>query len=824
MFTKHAPGKGQRSRSTTCWLVDSLESRVLLTFYSITDLGTLGGANSYGYDINRNNYVVGYAQLPTGVNRAFLFKDANNNGIAEGGEMVNLGILAGYTASYAYAINDNGQIVGTAVTAANARKAVQFQTTGNPTDLVMGTGSSAYDVNIHGEIVGASLAGQKYFAVYRSPTGAVTDLGSLSSSGTVRSEAFAINASGTIAGYSNTDAGDSAFMRPPGGSLTAIGFPNQPLFFEYGYAWGINAVGQIVGEGFNSDGQYHGFRYDGGTVIDLGAPSGFTTSQALAINNNGQIVGQGKNSAGQARAVLFSGDVAYDLNELIPLNSGWTLTKAASINDNGYIVGQGISPSGQTHAFLLTPATNVLTIWGDQDMPDEDDTIILRRSSTDASLVEVFVNNDTTIPTSTFVVGDYIHVFVNGGGGNDRAVLDFSAGAPIPGGGVSVDGQSGSGDSLQLIGTSSADSMGVGASNISLGAYGGTFSNIEGMEVDGGGGDDTIALNASLPFSPAFSGGDGSDTLSINGGTQMLSADAGASSLENITVQNSAILNLDSSQHLSSLSVGGKALVNLLAQGSRFIRVNDLTVASGATLDLSNNDLIIDNASVDSVLAMVTSLVSSARNEKTRWGGTGLTSSAAASSSLTGLAAVINNDGWGSPIRSDLLGESLNTNMVLVVYTYDGDVDVSGTINADDYAVIDQGFIQKLTGYRWGDVNYSGGAINSDDYFSVDRAFSGQVQTLAGGTQPQAALSAKVGAPTLADPVAPAILRSSRRGGSRHPHHLSRNPTPPNVGSAASAIWDDLRQNSHPVASRFWVASLRPTRRLLRLKALHFRS
>ncbi|HEV8604718.1 MAG TPA: DUF3466 family protein [Tepidisphaeraceae bacterium] len=824
MFKMHASGKGQRRKSSTRWLVDSLESRLFLTFYSITDLGTLGGSSSYGFDINSSNEVVGYAQLATGANRAFLFKDANNNGIADSGEMVNLGTLAGYAASYAYAINNDGAIVGTSVTAASARKAVRFQTTGAPTDLAMGVGSSAYDVNINGEIVGASLAGQSYVAAYRSPTGQVTQLGTLSSDVFARSEAFAINDSGTIAGYSSTDAGDSAFVRPSGGSMTAIGFPNQPFYYEYGYAWGINAAGQIVGEGFNSDAQYHGFRYDGGTVSDLGIPNGFTTSQALAINNNGEIVGQGKNSAGQARAVLFSGDVAYDLNSLIPVNSGWTLTRAASINDNGYIVGEGISPSGQTHAFLLTPATNVLTISGDLDMPDEDDTIILRQSSVDPSLAEVFINNDTTIPTSTFVVSDYIHVFVNGGGGNDRVVLDFSAGGPIPGGGVSVDGQSGSGDSLQIIGTPSADNIGIGASNIALGAYGGHFSNIEGMEVDGGGGDDTFFLNATLPFSPAFSGGDGSDTLTINGGTHMLSTDAGISSLENISVQNSAILNLDASQHLWGFLVGGKARVNLLAQGSRFIRVNDLTVASGATVDLFDNDLIIENASVDTVLAMVNALVSSARNATTRWGGTGLTSSAAASNSITGLAAVINNDGSGSPIRSDLLGETLNTNMVLVVYTYDGDVDVNGTINADDYAVIDQGYIQQLTGYRWGDVNYSGGAINSDDYFSVDRAFSVQVETLAIGIQPQAASSDAMGASTLVDPVALPVLRSSRRGKSGRQHHFPKNRIPSNTGSAVSAIWDDLHQKSEAVAGRFWVATLRPTRRLFRLKSLHFRS
>src|SRR5205823_1727028 len=108
--------------------------------------------------------------------------------------------------------------------------------------------------------------------------------------------------------------GDSAFVRPAGGAMTAIGFENQPVFYEYGYAWGINSFGQIVGEGFNSDGGYHAFIYDNGTVTDLGMPPTFTTSQGLAINNFAQVVGQGKDSAGNGRAILYSDGAMADLN------------------------------------------------------------------------------------------------------------------------------------------------------------------------------------------------------------------------------------------------------------------------------------------------------------------------------------------------------------------------------------------------------------------------------------------------------------------------------------------------------------------------------
>src|SRR5438045_2900053 len=57
-----------------------LERRQLFAAYAIVDLGTLGGAASFAYDINNNNQVVGYAQTASGADRAFRFADTNGNG------------------------------------------------------------------------------------------------------------------------------------------------------------------------------------------------------------------------------------------------------------------------------------------------------------------------------------------------------------------------------------------------------------------------------------------------------------------------------------------------------------------------------------------------------------------------------------------------------------------------------------------------------------------------------------------------------------------------------------------------------------------------
>ena len=336
--------------------MELLERRVLLAAYRLVDLGTLGGAKSVAYDINNSNQVVGYTQLAGGADRAFLFKDANLDGIADPGEMVNLGILSGHAKSYAFSINDNGAAVGTSINNSDIRRAVRFQAGGGATDLNVGNGSNAYAINNSNEIVGgASFGAINYSAFHRSASGAVTNLGTLGASPFRSSEAFGINDSGTITGWSGADAGDSAFVRPPGGAMSPIGFAAPPPGLSYSYAWDINTAGQIVGEGFNDAGAYRAFLYQDGVAQDLGVVGAFNNSMALAINGAGEVVGRLKASSGLTHAFVYRGGVMQDLNDLIAPGSGWVLNEARGINDGGSIVGMGTAPGGQTRAFLLVP-------------------------------------------------------------------------------------------------------------------------------------------------------------------------------------------------------------------------------------------------------------------------------------------------------------------------------------------------------------------------------------------------------------------------------------------------------------------------------------
>jgi probable HAF family extracellular repeat protein len=119
----------------------------------------------------------------------------------------------------------------------------------------------------------------------------MADLGTL---GGAESRAFGINDMGQVVGDADTDDGQRhAFITGPDGvGITDLG----TLGGAVSYAEGINDAGQVVGLSFIANGQFHAFITgpDGVGMTDLAsvvnAPTGFYFSDATAINNHGQLV------------------------------------------------------------------------------------------------------------------------------------------------------------------------------------------------------------------------------------------------------------------------------------------------------------------------------------------------------------------------------------------------------------------------------------------------------------------------------------------------------------------------------------------------------
>ena len=120
----------------------------------MTDLGTLGGANSVAYAVSDTGQIAGASEVDSaGTRHAFLYAD---------GQMRDLAPLPGLTAGAAYALNAGGQVVGTSQTL-TLKRATLWQS-GQPTDLNTllppnsgWTLSEARAINDHGQIAGLGL-------------------------------------------------------------------------------------------------------------------------------------------------------------------------------------------------------------------------------------------------------------------------------------------------------------------------------------------------------------------------------------------------------------------------------------------------------------------------------------------------------------------------------------------------------------------------------------------------------------------------------------------------------------------------------------------
>jgi hypothetical protein len=109
-------------------------------------------------------------------------------------------------------------------------------------------------------------------------------------------------------------------------------------------------------------------------------------------------------------------------------------------------------------------------------------------------------------------------------------------------------------------------------------------------------------------------------------------------------------------------------------------------------------------------------------------------SDAALSSALTTLAVASASDVLGlGPTQTALWsGQSVSGADVLVMYTYSGDGDLSGQLDADDYFIIDSNYSKSgsVFGFGAGDFNYDG-LIDGEDYFLLDSSFGHAAASLA---------------------------------------------------------------------------------------------
>jgi probable HAF family extracellular repeat protein len=343
---------------------------------ALTDLGTLPGGTNFSVAISINSRGVSAGVSDNGLIDPMTGIEAFVATAWKNGRITDLGAFGG-SFSLANSINDRGQIVGGAedtvpdpfdfggqVVFIGVPSPTQWHATlwqnGTMQDLgTLGDGpdSFAYFVNEHGQIAGDSFTDTTP-TVFGFPTvhpflwehGHMVDLGTL---GGVFATSTGLNNRGQVVGRS-TIAGDltnHAFLWDEG-TMRDLG----TLGGDQSGATALNDRGEVVGEAYPVDGHLHAFLWKCGVMTDLGTVAGDCDSIARSINSKGQIVGESDGCDGSAHAFLWeNGGPPIDLNAFVPPGSDLFLLEAFFISDRGEIVGAGVLPNGDEHAFLLTP-------------------------------------------------------------------------------------------------------------------------------------------------------------------------------------------------------------------------------------------------------------------------------------------------------------------------------------------------------------------------------------------------------------------------------------------------------------------------------------
>lgn len=341
-----------------------------LPYYTVRDLGTLGGTDSLAGGISNSGWVEGWSALPDGTERAVVWHN---------GMITNLGTLGGPNSSAGWTPSNSGEVGGVSDNTTPDPNGEDFCGFGTglecvpffwrndvmtPLPLLGGNNGYAAGVNNRGQVAGQAEnntpdAGCASIGGYYQVLPVVWENGEVQSlrmiSGDSDAAAWGINDWGQAVGGSGTCPTSYHAVLWQFGKATDLGNLGGTTN-NVGYA--INNWGQIVGFSGRADNTTHAFLWQWGVMTDLGTLPGDVYSEGDGINDWGQVAGGSEDASGNSRAFIWQNGVMTDLNTLIPPNSPlYLLWASGGINDQGQIVGYALVIStGDIHAFLLTPS------------------------------------------------------------------------------------------------------------------------------------------------------------------------------------------------------------------------------------------------------------------------------------------------------------------------------------------------------------------------------------------------------------------------------------------------------------------------------------
>ena len=333
-----------------------------------------------------------------------------------------LGVVNGMEASKPAALNNLGDVVGTAYKGQSIC-AFHYDYVKKFMHDEGGVNSRAFGINSMGMIVGDAFflspsTSGSHAAILLN--GYAKDLGVLK--GKLFSRANGVNATGQVAGYSGLqrDSRESrAFMWSGQTGMIDIG----TLGGAYAQAYAINDVGYITGtaQTWNAAVTTHAFIYralspNNEGMRDLGVLGGFS-SYGMAINNDNHVVGYSTIRANDFRVhgFLHDGRRMTDLGSLSPASTTKSdVSVALGVNKLDQVVGYSYLP-----ALNETPLQQVAFLWTRNISTDTGKMVNLNKLLNETGrnyllISAVAINDNGQILASAYNVNE---------GGNLRAVL-----------------------------------------------------------------------------------------------------------------------------------------------------------------------------------------------------------------------------------------------------------------------------------------------------------------------------------------------------------------------------------------------------------------
>jgi probable HAF family extracellular repeat protein len=303
--------------------------------------------DAFAYGISQNGKITGFGTDPvSGELHAFIY---------QAGVFQDLGDLGYSGGADGDAINNSGQV---AATGYGPGYHALLYSNGHVTHIpgIGGNYSVGLSINSLGHIVGRAqnddLGNQGFTYINGTTTALAVDIARCIND----SDQFvgSVGYYWTYGGYVHS--AEHAFVSSPGGAITDLGSIGGGPHTN-SEAYGINSSGQVTGYSTAADGTQHAFLWQNGVLEDLGTIAPYYTC-GISINDSGTILGTIDTYVGaQIGAFVYANGQMTDLADLLgAAGANWSGLVPLQINNAGWIVGYG-TINGATHGFVCKPVT-----------------------------------------------------------------------------------------------------------------------------------------------------------------------------------------------------------------------------------------------------------------------------------------------------------------------------------------------------------------------------------------------------------------------------------------------------------------------------------